>query len=139
KQSQYLAWHVWDSASPNQVITTEDVFDTFDRLISPGSAQSAELERLLDTLLNGNESDINDARALLLLAADGRPGSHKAALAYRLGHPTTTQRALERLSKRGITTKLSGNWKIFDPVLAAWLKRQNPLSPLTTTLLRPNE
>lgn len=137
KRAQHLAWHVWEQARPKVLITREDVTTAMHTLIEPGSPQAADFERLLDTLLAGDESDINNARALMLLAGSGKPGSYVDAHLYGLNSATTTHRALARLKDRGLVTKQQNNWRIVDPLLQAWLAQQDPLRarsphPLTT-------
>lgn len=41
-----------------------------------------------------------------------------------------TRRAAERLRDRGLVSRGANDWRIVDPLLAEWLRRQDPLSPI---------
>lgn len=129
KRTQQLAWQVWDKAQPESTIQREDVYGALDDLLLPEGPLSSDFERLIDTFLNGSEGEVNNARALFLLAADEDLSGRDAATLYGLTHPTTTSRALARLKERGFAVQTANSWKLVDPFLAIWLKRQNPFLP----------
>lgn len=128
KRSQQLAWHIWNIASKSRIdlISREDVYSALDDLLLPNGSVSAEFDRLLDTLLNGTDTDINNARALLLLASGASWGSLYEAQRFGLNHPTNTKRAFRRLKERGLIRHQQTTWQIVDPLLRIWLERQNP-------------
>lgn len=127
KRSQHLAWHVWEHAKPNSEIGRDDVYAAFDYLLS-NDRYTTDFAGLIDNLLSGSDHEINDARALFLLAAGGRPGSQNDAQHYGLTNYNATSRALQRLKARGIILQRKEHWVIGDPLLAEWLRRQDPLA-----------
>jgi hypothetical protein len=70
---------------------------------------------------------VNEARAMFLVAAGEAPGSRKAVARYGFSGPDAARRALQRLRERGLVTGGSGSWRIVDPLLAEWLRRNDPL------------
>lgn len=134
KRSQHLAWHVWDRAEPHITITREDVTCAFEDLIAQGSPHAIDFERLLDTMLSGDQGDINNARALLLVAAGENPGSQSAIARYGFANHTSAHRAIVRLKELDLITSTLDRWRIVDPLLAAWLRRQNPLAVVRRSL-----
>lgn len=128
KRTQHLAWHIWDRATRDTKITREDVTTGLETLIQQGSPHTVDFERLLDTLLSGDESDINNARALFLLSGGGKTGSNLDAQTYGLSNAVNTSRALERLRQRGLVSNQTGHWRIADPLLNAWLVRQSTIN-----------
>lgn len=125
KSTQHLAWHVWDRSTGENDISVEDVQEAFEDLLDSGSS-STGFAREFEMLLSGNESEINDARALLLVASNASPGSSAAARQYGLSNATATRRALDRLHDRGLIGDDGGTWVVVDPLLAEWLRRNNP-------------
>jgi DNA polymerase III delta prime subunit len=129
KRTQHLAWQVWEEASLGTEITPTDVQVAFDRLVTKAS-QNTNFFSTIDAMLDGGEGDANGARALFLVAASKSPGSSTAAEAYGLVHPTNTKRALERLRARGVVEGKGTEWRIVDPLFAAWLRHQDPIALL---------
>ncbi len=128
KRTQQLAWQVWDRASTTDEIASDLVQEAFDELVGPES-QSSEFARLVDTLLSGSDTDVNEARAMFLIASGGAPGSRRAASRYGFSGPDAARRALERLRARGLVAGGTGGWHVVDPLLAEWLRRNDPLRP----------
>ena len=126
KRTQHLAWHVWDGARQGAAVTSDLVQVAFDDLVGSGS-QSGDFARVIDTLLSGGDTDVNEARAMFLVAAGEAPGSRKAVARYGFSGPDAARRALQRLRERGLVTGGSGSWRIVDPLLAEWLRRNDPL------------
>lgn len=126
KRTQHLAWHVWDRSSDKEEVSTAAVQEAFDDLLESGN-YNTDFSRLIETLLSGNETEVNDARALLLVASDDLPGSDKSAQLYGLTNADATRRALQRLNDRGLIDASGGEWAIVDPLLAEWLRRYNPV------------
>jgi hypothetical protein len=98
----------------------------FDALLASGR-DNTDFAQIIDTLLSSDDTDVNDAKALFLLAGDASPGSEKDARRYGLPDNRATTRALERLRDRGYVTRAGRAWRIVDPLLAAWLQTQDPL------------
>lgn len=66
-----------------------------------------------------------------LLADHPDQGLSSAALAtrYGLGAHTTAKKAMPRLARRGLVERVATDgWKIIDPFLAEWLRRNSPFS-----------
>lgn len=125
KRTQHLAWHVWERRDGPGPIGRDDVQTAFDDLLASDSHTG--FHRLIDTLLAGGESEINDARALFLVASGASTGSHKDAHRYGLNSATSTRRAVSRLEQRGLVVRGVQRWRILDPLLAEWLRREDPL------------
>jgi len=128
KRTQHLAWHVWDRAPDAEEIASDLVQEAFDELVGT-AAQSSDFARVIDTLLSGDDTDVNEARAMFLIAAGEAPGSRKAVARYGFSGPDAARRALERLRARGHLTGGAGRWHVVDPLLAEWLRRNHPLRP----------
>ena len=103
KRTQHVARHVWERARPNTTITTEDVSDAFDALLASGQ-DNTDFTKVIDTLLNGNDTDANDVRALFLLAAGASPGSSHDAVRYGLTDEAATARAVRVCGTAGWST-----------------------------------
>ncbi len=126
KRTQHLAWNVWQH-TPGAVDRV-DVQAAYDELLQ-SPRLNAEFDRTIDTLLSGAEPDVNEVRALFLLAAGEPPGSDKSAQRYGLAHAASTSRALERLDARGLVIHRGGAWTIVDPLLAGYLRRSDRSLP----------
>jgi DNA polymerase III delta prime subunit len=126
KRTQHVAWYVWDRAG-SPTITEADVQSAFDHLVTSGK-DNTDFAKVLDTLISGDDAEVNDAKALFLLTSGGSVGSELDARRYGLTDEKATRRALERLRGRGIVqTGEAGRWLIVDPLLEAWLHTQDPL------------
>jgi energy-coupling factor transporter ATP-binding protein EcfA2 len=126
KRTQHLAWHVWDRAQPDEDLNSDVVQEAFDGLVGPGS-QTPDFARPIDTLLSGSDADVNEARAMFLIATGEAPGSRKAVARYGFSGPDASRRALERLRERGLVAHDDRGWRVVDPLLAEWLRRNDPL------------
>ena len=91
-------------------------------------SHTGDLERLIDTLLAGGESENNDARALFLIASGASTGSHKDAHRHGLNSASASRRAVTRL-------KTSAGWSCAvasaggsSILCAEWLRRENPVA-----------
>jgi DNA polymerase III delta prime subunit len=128
KRTQHLAWYVWNAAKEGSPIAEADVQDAFDRLIA-SSQDNADFAKVLDTLISGTDTDVNDSKALFLLAGGGSPGSTLDARRYGLADEKAVRRAITRLQNRGLVQlrETSGIAVIIDPLLDAWLRRQDPV------------
>jgi hypothetical protein len=90
--------------------------------------QQADFAVMEETLANG-EVEATECKALYLLADHPEQGLTSTALAtrYGLGAHTTAKKAMPRLSRRGLVERADGDrWKIIDPFLAEWLRRNSP-------------
>jgi energy-coupling factor transporter ATP-binding protein EcfA2 len=127
KRTQHVAFHVWEAAPDGATVDAPTVQTAFDALLASGR-DNTDFAQIIDTLLSGDDTDVNDAKALFLLVGGASPGSEKDARRYGLPDNRATTRALERLRDRGYVTRTGRQWRIVDPLLAAWLQTQDPLS-----------
>ena len=86
-----------------------------------------------DVLISGDEAEVNEVRALQLLADRGgnrtTTSRHLAAL-YGFSSHSRVRPALERLQRRGLVDEHDGLWHIVDPLFEEWLRRSSPLADL---------
>src|SRR5205807_2122438 len=126
KRTQHVAFHVWEAHAGGSAISVADVQEAFDALITSGK-DNTDFTKIMDALLSGPDPEENEAKALFLTAGGGSPSSEGDARRYGLGSTTTARRALDRLRDRGIIQRRGTQWVIVDPLLDAWLRRQNPV------------
>ncbi len=125
KRTQQLAWATWRQ-SPRRTLQVADVQHAFELLMDDQQADFAVVE---ETLANGEEAEATERKALYLLADHPDQGLTSTALAdrYGLGAHTTAKAAMPRLARRGLVEQgTGGTWKIIDPFLADWLRRNSP-------------
>jgi hypothetical protein len=125
KRTQQLAWATWRQGT-RRPLEVEDVQCAFEELMDDQQADFAVIE---ETLANGEEAEVTERKALYLLADHPDQGLTSTALAsrYGLGAHTTAKAAMPRLARRGLVERTSeGHWKIIDPFLAEWLRRNSP-------------
>lgn len=125
KRTQQLAWAAWNRRRRGGDVGTEDVRAAFEDLVED---QQADFAVVADTLASGEEAESTEWKTLQLLADghSGRLASASVAETYGLGSRTAAPRAAERLERRGLVERRSGNWRIIDPFLAEWLRRNSP-------------
>jgi energy-coupling factor transporter ATP-binding protein EcfA2 len=124
KRTQQLAWATWNRRRRG-TLDTDDVRAAFEELIEDQQADFAVVE---DTLASGEESESTEWKTLQLLA-DGnadRLTSGNVAEDYGLHSRTAATRTMPRLERRGLVERRSGEWRIIDPFLAEWLRRNSP-------------
>jgi hypothetical protein len=127
KRTQHVAFRAWEQAEEGTSIDGLSIQAAFEALVVEGSP---DFEAVIDTLLAGGEPDVNEAKALYLLAGGGSSGSRKDAERYGLADNDATVRALERLRGRGVVGRTDRTrWQVIDPLFAAWLARRDPLAP----------
>jgi hypothetical protein len=125
KRTQQLAWGAWQRGGRSRIGVGE-VQDAFEDLIDDQQADFAVLEEML---ANGEEQEATERKALYLLADHSGEGLTSRMLAerYGLGAHTTARKAMPRLVRRGLAQQaLGGRWRIIDPFLAEWLRRNSP-------------
>jgi hypothetical protein len=74
QRTQHLAWNVWQHTS--KAVHRVDVQAAYEELLQTPQL-NAEFDRTIDTLLSGAEPDINELRALFLLASGESPCSDR--------------------------------------------------------------
>jgi DNA-binding GntR family transcriptional regulator len=81
-------------------------------------------------LMSGDEGEINEVRALQLLADRGGDAVTSRPLVTRYGFSSHSRvvPALARLQRRGLVDRRAGRWYVVDPLFAEWLRRSSPLA-----------
>ena len=125
KRTQQIAFQTWDRMGEGEEVGLDDVDGAYEELVRSGDRVGI----VVDQLLSGDEPQINEAKALYLLGGGGSTGSRSTARRYGLNDEGAVTRALERLNDRGVVTGSDGAWRVVDPLLAEWLRRNDPLSP----------
>jgi hypothetical protein len=128
RSTQQLAWECWAHTSAGEAITLETVTTAHDRLVR--TIERSEFNAMLYVLMSGDEGEINEVRALQMLADRGgaNPTSRPAITRYGFSSASRVRPALERLRRRGLVDDRDGAWYIVDPLFAEWLKRASPLA-----------
>ena len=128
RSTQQLAWEVWAATPDRQPVTLEAVISAHDRLVR--AIERSEFAAVLNVLINGDEGEVNEVRALQLLADRGGTtvSSRPLASLYGFSSHSRVRPALARLQGRGLVDERGGNWYIVDPLFDEWLRRSSPLS-----------
>jgi hypothetical protein len=128
RSTQQLAWESWAATSPRRRITLETVIDAHDRLVQ--SIERSEFAAVLNVLMNGDEGEVNEVRALQLLADRGGSNVTSRAVAklYGFSSHSRVRPALVRLQGRGLVDQREDGWYIVDPLFDEWLRRASPLA-----------
>jgi hypothetical protein len=128
RSTQQLAWEAWVGTPPGERITLQTVTTAHDRLVQ--TIERSEYASVLNVLMSGDESEINEVRALQLLADRG--GDHltsrPVAMRYGFSSHARVPTSLQRLQRRGIVDQRAGTWYIVDPLFGEWLRRASPLA-----------
>jgi DNA polymerase III delta prime subunit len=127
KRTQQLAWAAWQRGA-RHALRVSDVQQAFEELMADQQADFAVLE---ETLANGEEQEATERKTLYLLADHAGEGLASRALAerYGLGAHTAARKAMPRLARRGLVDQANdGRWRIIDPFLAEWLRRNSPFA-----------
>jgi hypothetical protein len=128
RSTQQLAWECWNDIAANNSVTLETVIRAHDRLVQ--SIERSEFASVLNVLISGDEGEINEVRALQLLADRGgyNVTSRPVATRYGFSSHSRVRPALERLQRRGLVDQRDKSWYIVDPLFAEWLRRASPLA-----------
>jgi hypothetical protein len=127
RSTQQLAWECWVATPAGQRVTLETVADAYDRLVQ--TIERSEFTAVLQVLMGGDEGEINEVRALQLVADRGGTSVTSRSFWERYGFSSRTRvvPALERLERRGLVDRDSGAWRIVNPLFAEWLCRNSPM------------
>jgi energy-coupling factor transporter ATP-binding protein EcfA2 len=128
RSTQRLAWECWSATPPRRRVTLETVIDAHDRLVQ--SIERSEFTAVLNVLMNGDEGEVNEIRALQLLADRGGGNITSRALAklYGFSSHSRVRPALVRLQGRGLVDRLDNEWYVVDPLFDEWLRCASPLA-----------
>ncbi len=128
RSTQQLAWECWTSTPTGQPVTLETVMSAHDRLVQ--TIERSEFASVLNVLMSGDDGEINEVRALQLLADRGgsRITSRPIATRYGFSSHSRVKPALVRLQGRGLVDERDGIWYVVDPLFDEWLRRASPLA-----------
>jgi hypothetical protein len=130
RSTQQLAWECWQATPPGRKVDAQRVVDCHERLVQ--TVERSEYAAAINILANGDDGEVNEVRALQLLADQGGASVTGRALAARYGFSSHSKvpPALERLRGRGLVDRRDGNgpWYIVDPLFDEWLRRFSPLA-----------
>jgi hypothetical protein len=128
RSTQQLAWQCWAGTAAGSPVTLEAVIRAHDRLVQ--SIERSEFATVLDVLVNGDDGEVNEVRALQLLAdhGGGNVSSRPLAQLYGFSSHSRVRPALERLRGRGLVDQRDDGWYIVDPLFDEWLRRASPLA-----------
>lgn len=128
RSTQQLAWECWANTVPGERVTLETVICAHDKLVQ--TIERSEFASALNMLMSGDEAEINEVRALQLLADRGgeRVTSRPLATRYGFSSHSRVRPALVRLQGRGLVDERDGVWYIVDPLFDEWLRRASPLA-----------
>ncbi len=128
RSTQQLAWETWTDTGAGQAVTLEAVIRAHDRLVQ--TIERSEFASVLNVLMNGDEGEVNEVRALQLLADRGGETitSRPLASLYGFSSHSRVRPAVVRLQGRGLVDERDGSWYIVDPLFNEWLRRSSPLA-----------
>jgi hypothetical protein len=128
RSTQQLAWECWMNTAAGEPVTLATVTHAHDRLVR--TIERSEFAAVLNILMNGEESEVNEVRALQLLADRGGDSvtSRPTAARYGFSSHSRVPTSLARLQRRGLVDQRDGVWYIVDPLFNEWLRRASPLA-----------
>jgi hypothetical protein len=128
RSTQQLAWETWNDTAAGKPVTLEGVIRAHDRLVQ--TIERSEFASVLNVLVSGDEGEVNEVRALQLLADRGGETvtSRPLATLYGFSGHSRVRPALVRLQGRGLVDERDGSWYIVDPLFNEWLRRSSPLA-----------
>jgi hypothetical protein len=128
RSTQQLAWRCWTDTPAGRPVTLETVTDAHDQLVQ--TIERSEFAAVMNLLMSGDESEVNEVRALQLVADRGGDNVTSRLLATRYGFSSHSRvpTSLGRLQRRGLVDQRDGSWYVVDPLFAEWLRRASPLS-----------
>jgi molybdopterin-guanine dinucleotide biosynthesis protein len=131
KRTQQLSWATWRLGRPAAGPIEADVVETAHEQMLSGR-EAGEFAATVSLLGSGGEPEVNEERALFLLAerGGGSPTSREHVGLYGFTNHTMIIPAFERLRRRGLVEQRRGTWRIVDPLFAAWLRRNSPFAAL---------
>jgi hypothetical protein len=128
RSTQQLAWEAWSDTPAGKPVSLGCVMQAHDRLVQ--TIERSEYSSVLNVLISGDEGEVNEIRALQLLADRGGAtiSSRPIARLYGFSSHSRVRPALERLQGRGLVELRNGVWQIVDPLFGEWMRRSSPLA-----------
>jgi hypothetical protein len=128
RSTQQLAWQCWADTPTGQPVGLAIAIDAHDKLVR--TIERSEFASVLNTLMSGDESEVNEVRGLQLLADRGGDNVTSRPIVTRYGFSSHSRvpTSLARLQRRGLVDQRNGVWYIVDPLFNEWLRRASPLA-----------
>jgi hypothetical protein len=128
RSTQQLAWECWVDTPAGEAVTLDTAIRAHDRLVQ--TIERSEFASVLNVLISGDEGEVNEVRALQLLADQGGDTitSRRLANLYGFSSHSRVRPALVRLQGRGLVDERDRSWYIVDPLFGEWLRRASPLA-----------
>jgi hypothetical protein len=128
RSTQQMAWQCWSATADGEPVNLDTAIAAHDRLVR--TIERSEFSAVLNVLMSGDEAEVNEVRALQLLADRGGETVTSRPIVTRYGFSSASRvrPTLERLRRRGLIDDRDGVWYIVDPLFAEWLRRASPLA-----------
>lgn len=128
RSTQQLSWESWNRTPAGETVTLGTVIGAHNQLVQ--KIERSEFASILNVLTNGDEGEVNEVRALQLLADRGGQTvtSRPLAALYGFSSHSRVPNALERLRGRGLVDQRENEWYVVDPLFHEWLRRSSPLA-----------
>ncbi|MGH2888559.1 MAG: hypothetical protein ACRDL8_00270 [Solirubrobacteraceae bacterium] len=128
RATQQLAWASWQDTRDGERVTLGTVIGAHDRLVQ--TIERSEFSAVLSILMSGGEAELNEVRALQLLADRGGQTitSRPLATLYGFSSHARVTTSVQRLQRRGLVDRRGDVWYIVDPLFNEWLRRASPLA-----------
>lgn len=128
RSTQQMAWQCWSATADGEPVVLDTAIAAHDRLVR--TIERSEFSAVLNVLMSGDEAEVNEVRALQLLADRGGETVTSRPIVTRYGFSSASRvrPTLERLRRRGLIDERDGVWYIVDPLFAEWLRRASPLA-----------
>jgi hypothetical protein len=128
RSTQQMAWECWSATADGDPVVLDTAIAAHDRLVR--TIERSEFSAVLNLLMSGDEAEVNEVRALQLLADRGGETvtSRPVVTRYGFSSASRVRPTLERLRRRGLADERDGVWYIVDPLFAEWLRRASPLA-----------
>lgn len=128
RSTQQLAWESWIDTPAKDRVTLGTVIAAHDRLVQ--AIERSEFASVLNVLMGGDDGEVNEVRALQMLADRGGRSITSRPLVTRYGFSSASRvrPALERLQRRGLVDHRDRSWYVVDPLFREWLRRASPLA-----------
>jgi hypothetical protein len=120
RSTQQLAWECWVATPRGQPVTLETVIRAHDRLVQ--TIERSEFASVLNVLMSGDDGEINEVRALQLLADRGGANVTSRPTATRYGFSSHSR------VRPALVDQRDGDWYVVDPLFGEWLRRASPLA-----------
>ena len=129
RSTQQLAWEAWADTRAGKRVTLDTVLAAHNRLVQ--TIERSEFATVINVLMSGDDAEVNEVRALQLLADHGGTrtlSSRRLAGLYGFSSHSRVRPAIARLEGRGLVEHKDDTWQIVDPLFAEWLRRSSPLA-----------